>query len=197
MKRFIYPSILANILIATPVGAQSAADHKTHHLEREAPPAALAEDEPRKNRLPMDEMDMSACGRLLYVDHIEGRIAFLRAELKITDGQTGAWSAFADALRANAQKLGETHVSIGRDKRANAQETATIAQRLDARDRLLTVQLDGVRAIKSAYADLESVLSDEQRKSAEELLASPMGMGGMEMRMKGMMGGRAPSDQMP
>lgn len=32
---------------------------------------------------------------------------FLRAELKITDAQAAAWSAFADILRANAKSLGE------------------------------------------------------------------------------------------
>ena len=39
------------------------------------------------------------------IERVEGRIAFLRAELKITDAQTNAWNAFADALRANSQKL--------------------------------------------------------------------------------------------
>src|SRR5690349_5937854 len=38
-------------------------------------------------------------------ERVEGRIAFLRAELKITDAQTSAWNSFADSLRANAQKL--------------------------------------------------------------------------------------------
>src|SRR3569623_1000224 len=34
-------------------------------------------------------------------------IAFLRTELKITDAQSSAWNAFADALRSNAKSLGE------------------------------------------------------------------------------------------
>ena len=41
------------------------------------------------------------------IDRIEGRIAFLRAELKITDAQADAWNGFADALRTNARKLAE------------------------------------------------------------------------------------------
>ena len=41
------------------------------------------------------------------IDRIEGRIAFLRAELKIAEAQSQAWTAFADALRANARKWNE------------------------------------------------------------------------------------------
>ncbi|MCC7282469.1 MAG: Spy/CpxP family protein refolding chaperone [Acetobacteraceae bacterium] len=36
---------------------------------------------------------------------IEGRIAFLRTELQITEAQTGAWNAFADVLRAEARGM--------------------------------------------------------------------------------------------
>jgi hypothetical protein len=39
------------------------------------------------------------------IDRVEGRIAFLKTELKITDEQNTAWSAFADALRTNAKNL--------------------------------------------------------------------------------------------
>ena len=35
--------------------------------------------------------------------HIEGRIAFLKAELAITDAQLPQWNAFADTLRARAK----------------------------------------------------------------------------------------------
>lgn len=37
-------------------------------------------------------------------DHVEGRIAFLKAELKITDAQLPQWNTFADALRSNARR---------------------------------------------------------------------------------------------
>src|SRR5450756_682875 len=51
-------------------------------------------------------------GGMATIDRVEGRIAFLRTELKITDAQAGAWSAFADALRANAKKLAEVRASM-------------------------------------------------------------------------------------
>jgi hypothetical protein len=43
---------------------------------------------------------------------VEGRIAFLRTELKITDARSSAWNAFADALRTNAKSLGEVRASM-------------------------------------------------------------------------------------
>ena len=38
-------------------------------------------------------------------DHVEGRIAVLKAELKITEAQLPQWNAFADALRENARRM--------------------------------------------------------------------------------------------
>src|SRR5690349_15695774 len=35
--------------------------------------------------------------------HVEGSIAFLKTELKITDAQLPLWNAVADAIRANAK----------------------------------------------------------------------------------------------
>ena len=51
-------------------------------------------------------------GGMATIDRVEGRIAFLRAELKITDAQADAWNGFADALRTNAKKLAEVRVSM-------------------------------------------------------------------------------------
>src|SRR5437868_2827142 len=39
--------------------------------------------------------------------HVEGRLAFLKTELKITDAQLPLWNAVADAIRANVKSMGE------------------------------------------------------------------------------------------
>ena len=119
------------------------------------------------------------------IDHVEGRIAFLRTELKITDGQAGTWNAFAAALRANAQNLGTARgAMMGQTGQPQVQ---TLAQRLDAQERWLTARLDGTRAIKTAFTKLYDVLSQDQKKTADELLAPHMGMG-MAMMTTGMGG---------
>lgn len=50
---------------------------------------------------------MPMIGMMDPARHVEGRLAFLRAELKITEAQTPQWNAFTDALRANAKRMGD------------------------------------------------------------------------------------------
>jgi hypothetical protein len=107
------------------------------------------------------------------IDHVEGRIAFLRTELKITDAQTSAWNAFADALRANAKSLAEARASMMPQQGAAPQ---TLVDRLAVQEKWLSARLEGTRAIKSAMTNLIASFSDEQKKAADELLAPHMGM---------------------
>jgi LTXXQ motif family protein len=135
----------------------------------------------------MDMMQMMGMMRqpgggmgMATIDRVEGRIAFLRAELKVTDAQNSAWNAFADALRANARSLGEVRSSM----MAGAQQN--LVDRLALQEKWLTARLEGTRAIKAALANLVGTLSDEQKRTADELLAPHMGM--MAMMQPGMMG---------
>jgi hypothetical protein len=124
---------------------------------------------------------------MVTIDHIEGWIAFLRAELKITDAQTGAWNAVADALRANAKRLGEVRASMMSRSGAAQQHPPTLADRLELQEQWLVARLEGIRAIKPAFVSLSGTFSDEQKKTANELLAPHMGMMGM---MAGMQAGQ-------
>lgn len=128
---------------------------------------------------------MRGIGGASTIDRVEGRIAFLRAEIKITDAQASAWNAFADALRANAQKLATVRSTMMMPQ-PGATPPQSLADRLDAQERWLAARLEGTRAIKAAFVPLYGALSDEQKKTANELLAPHMGMG-MAM-MSGPMG---------
>ncbi len=146
----------------------------------------------------MQSMGMMGAGMggIATIDRIEGRIAFLRAELKITDAQAGVWNTFADALRANAKKLAEVRASMT-VKPADAQaKVATMADRLDRQEQWLLARLDGVRTMKSAFAKLNETLSDEQKKTADDLLAPHMGMGMMTMMGSQMGSGKMQPGQM-
>ncbi|WP_249779153.1 Spy/CpxP family protein refolding chaperone [Bradyrhizobium sediminis] len=135
-------------------------------------------------------------GGMATIDRVEGRIAFLRTELKITDAQAGAWDAFAETLRANARKLGEIRASMmGRS--ADAQQQApTMADRLDRQEQWLLARLEGTRAMKAAFTKLNETLSDEQKKTANDLLAAHMGMGMMAMMGAQMQPGQMQRGQM-
>ncbi len=111
------------------------------------------------------------------IDRVEGRIAFLRAELKITDAQADAWNGFADALRTNARKLAEVRAT----KPGDGQPASSLTARLDQQEQWLGARLDGTRAMKSAFAKLNEALSDDQKKTANDLLAPHLGMEAMAM----------------
>jgi hypothetical protein len=120
------------------------------------------------------------------IDRVEGRIAFLKTELKITDAQDAAWNAFADALRANAKSLGEVRASMMPQAGAGQ---AGLVDRLALQEKWLAARLEGTRAIKSALTNLVGTLSDDQKRTADELLAPHMGMNAMaSMMQSGQMG---------
>jgi hypothetical protein len=118
-------------------------------------------------------------------DHIEGRLAFLKTELKITAAQEPQWSTFADAVRSVARSMKEMHEQMmqgghggGGMMRGGTQgaAAATAPARLDHYERMLTARLEALRIVKSTFDPLYSALSDEQKKTADELLSGPMGV---------------------
>jgi hypothetical protein len=111
------------------------------------------------------------------VDRVEGRLAFVRAELKISEAQAPAWNAFAAALRANAAKLNEVLAKA----RQAAGQPPSLSQRLERQEQLLAARLDGVRAVRTAFAGLLQVLTDEQKKTAEEIVPWHGGLMAMGM----------------
>src|SRR6516164_7300947 len=108
---WIRPSalVMAAVLIGlVPAAfAQTTSDdnHSDHHpAAASQPPASSQSGEMSKGMMGQDGggmMGMMGRGGMMgmmgMAGHVEGRIAFLKAELKITDAQTSAWNAFADA----------------------------------------------------------------------------------------------------
>lgn len=110
-------------------------------------------------------------------DRTEGRIAFIKAELKITEAQTALWNAVADAMRANAaaSRPMREHMHAGHGK------ATTAIERLEMQERMMTLRADGLRGLLAAFRPFYATLSDEQKKTADELFGQPM---------RGHMGGR-------
>ncbi|WP_448192888.1 Spy/CpxP family protein refolding chaperone [Azospirillum sp. sgz301742] len=120
----------------------------------------------------MRQMMMGQQGAMgLPFEHVEGRIAFLKAELKITDAQAPQWNAFADTLRANARTHQAVHEQMTRGGAPSAWP-----DRLALMQKALSARLDAVKALEAAARPLYAVLTEEQRKLADQLLAGPMGM---------------------
>lgn len=109
MKHFVLPVFAIAPLMAGPLMAQTPAR-----------PGMMGQD----GSMPMMQGDSQGCmGRMMgMAQHAEGRIAFLRTELKITDDQSAQWNAFADALRANARRMTEMHGMMGQGASPSAPE---------------------------------------------------------------------------
>ena len=119
----------------------------------------------------MGSMMGGGMGMQMMARHIEGRIAFLKAELKITDAQLPQWNAFAQAMRDNAAAMPGMGSGMGMMNQSGA-----LPDRLAAREKMLSARLEGLRKLKAAADPLYAALSADQKKTADELMISPMGM---------------------
>ncbi len=100
------------------------------------------------------------------IEFSEGRLAFLKAELKITDAQTRAWDAFAAALRENTARLNAAYKAPDRE----ALEKVGPAERLGWVETALAARLDAVKRSRAALGPLYAALGDEQKKTFDRFV---------------------------
>lgn len=170
-------------LMAGPAGAQQA-QRDEHHPDAAAPPAAMPGGSPPMmpgagaGGMPMMDMMRMMMGHggmpmmAAMARHVEGRLAFLKTELKITDAQLPLWNAFAQAARENAKAM-EGMMPGGM---MGMSQSGTLPDRLALREKMMAAHLEALRKLKTAIDPLYAALSDEQKKTADTLVLSPMGM---------------------
>lgn len=184
----------AALLVASPAFAQAPAkdeNHSAHHPATEAAPARPSPAPSGMGGMMMmgsgqDAGGMTAGGMMkgdmhrmmamkhggqmaMPMRHTEGRIAFLKAELRITPAQESKWTAFADAVRAGTRGTDKMPAMM-----ADKAKGSTAPAMLESYEQVLSGRLDAVRATRAAFLPLYESLTLEQRKIADELLASPM-----------------------
>lgn len=127
----------------------------------------------------MEEMmGMMAAGgpaaRLLAPTRIEGRIAYLRAELAVTSSQEAAFAALAAALRSSDGGAHAVAPAAGKMPMGAMgpapQPTIGLADKLAHDEHVAAARLGALKSVRSAYEVLDKQLSAEQRKTAEILL---------------------------
>ena len=111
------------------------------------------------------------------LDRIDGRLAFLKTELKITDEQTPSWDELAGVIRSTA----ESHNSLMQGMIEEFQDGGflkkPLPERLAYQQTHLEARLEEVKAVRSATEKLYAKLSDEQKQTADEIVLPMMGMG--------------------
>ncbi len=117
-----------------------------------------------------DMMRMDGPMGMMAPERIEGRIAFLRTELKINEAQQPQWAAFAETLRGNAKATMETRKTMMQPKpQLSAPDSA------EHEVHMLSARLEGLKATATATRALYAILTDPQKKAADELLMPAMG----------------------
>ena len=103
-----------------------------------------------------------------HVSHIEGRIAFLKAELKITPAQEPQWDKVAEAMRQN-----ETERHQGFEQaRSNRSAPPNALQHLEFMAKFGALRAQEADRFLAAFRPLYESLSDTQKKTADDLLAA-------------------------
>ena len=111
------------------------------------------------------------------VDRVEGRIAFLKAELKITDAQAKQWEAVAKAMRDQSAVMKTLHEQRPQRDRAERERALTAPEALARREeataqmtKAMAARAAGEKQFAAAFVPLYNQLSDEQKKTADSLL---------------------------
>lgn len=188
-KRFSTAAVVTGLLIggAAVALAQTAPD--PHHPGGAAPGAAQGQ---QQAPMPGGMMGPGMMGRMMgggmmgqgmmemmancpmmggSSSHAEGRIAFLKAELAITDAQNAAWEAYAAQIRKNLTSMQDMQKTM-----MSMMEAKSPVERIDARIVMMEKRTQALKEIKPALAALYTGLTADQQKKADQLLT---GMGCM------------------
>lgn len=108
--------------------------------------------------------EITASGPADVTERLEGRIAFLKAELQITDKQSADWNLLADALRSSRQHLLDARKLLVVDDKISSSD------RIEHYERHLAERLEAIKTARTAFNRLYGNLSDDQRKTADTIL---------------------------
>ncbi len=108
--------------------------------------------------------------RMLPGQRVAGKIAFLKAELKITPAQEAQWAPVAAAMRDNAQAL-DRAITTARHEQRPMDAIRRIALRAD----FAKVRDENTARFLAAFKPLYAGLSPSQQQVANELFTSHHG----------------------
>ncbi len=116
-------------------------------------------------------------------ERIDGRLAFLKTELKITEKQSASWKTLAETIRITSESHRDMMRSRMEERRSGEFFKKPLPERLAYQQTHLEARLEQVKSVAEAVDKLYAVLDEGQKKAADEIVLPMMGMGG------GMMGG--------
>ena len=127
-----------------------------------APALAQTAPGPANSAAAQSEAHHHAMGRMPG-QYVDGRIAFLKAELKITPAQETQWQQVEAAMRENAKALDQS-ITTARQNRTGVDAV----QRLELREQFAKVRADNDARLLAAFKPLYASLSPEQQQMANQ-----------------------------
>jgi LTXXQ motif family protein len=196
MKLASIPAALCTTAMLAMAQATSALAQDAHQHTEATPPAAASPATPASPSVPsgmmqatemmqmmqmMQKMHSGAMPRMAMmgaslmtpggaIQNVEGHIAFLKAELKITDAQQKQWDQFADALRTNATALSAAYSAMMSRRMGGGDKKMPPMARLEQQEKLQTLELEALKRSRTALDGLNAVLSDEQKQRLDQLI---------------------------
>jgi periplasmic protein CpxP/Spy len=135
-----------------------------------APALAQPAAAPSGSAVSQTQEHRHAGSRMMPGQLVDGRIAFLQAELKITPQQEAQWQSVVAAMRQNANALDQV-ISSARQQRG----AMDAVQHLTMREQFDKVRAENDERLLSAFQPLYRSLSPEQQQIANQLLFSHHG----------------------
>jgi protein CpxP len=132
-----------------------------------APALAQTAPGPSNSTATPSEARHHAMERMLPGQIVDGRIAFLKTELKVTPAQETQWQQVEAAMRQNAKALDQT-ITAARQNRT----TIDAVRRLELREQFAKVRADNDARLLAAFKPLYASLSPEQQQMANQLVGA-------------------------
>ena len=131
-------------------------DHAGHHMGGE------------RHAMMMEKIH-GDCPLAMAGKYTDGRLAFLKAELDITEKQQDAWSDFEKAYREWAKSTKQMHKGMKKSDKAK-----TLPERMERRHEMMSSRLDASRSLQRAIEPLYKQLSADQKQTADHLFRMVM-----------------------
>lgn len=115
-------------------------------------------------------MGMGSCMTGQWTD---GQLAFLQAELELTDAQRKQWQDFANAIDSNADRTASMHEDMMRNGTWSSLPTP---DRMEKFRQMLAQRVEGYKAIIEASRPLYDSLSSDQKQTFDSLIPACLGL---------------------
>ncbi|MCX7353707.1 MAG: Spy/CpxP family protein refolding chaperone [Alphaproteobacteria bacterium] len=109
--------------------------------------------------------EQGAAHGMMDPQKVDQKLTTLKGDLKITEAQTPAWNAVADAVRTNANAMR----TAAEAKKASGKQT-DVLKRMESRDQWAKLRAQNSERLLTAFRPLYAQLNDEQKQVASQKL---------------------------